>query len=174
LDASSAVQSKDFCQLTIVGCCDADSIAPLKESMPCDAFTDLYWCLHFADDFEENEEQSGIFFDKKHVSPESAHHWQDFSKVEDAINRQLKEWVMVGVGLTHHKSRIAGWYKSEITCGPELKPIWTGVTLHSLAVGDGPLARYMHACLAGRTTAIWGCSMKTAVQFRSGSILCPS
>ncbi len=49
--------------------CPIDAIAPLKECMPCDAFTDLYRCLHFADDFDDDEEWSDIFFEEKHVSP---------------------------------------------------------------------------------------------------------
>ena len=51
-----------------------------------------------------------------------------------------------GKSLTHNKSRIAGWYKSKITCRPEPKPIRTGATLHSLAVSFGILAGYkLHA-----------------------------
>ncbi len=51
-----------------------------------------------------------------------------------------------GKSLMHNESRIAGWYKSEITCGPEPKPIQTGSTLHSLAVLFGILAGYkLHA-----------------------------
>jgi len=86
--------------------------------MPRDAFTNLYWCLHFADYFDKNKDWSDIFFDKKHVSPASARHWQKkFSKVEDAINSRWKECVTARLGLTHNKSHVEGWYKSKITCG---------------------------------------------------------
>jgi hypothetical protein len=50
------------------------------------------------------------------------------------------------MAMTHDESRIAGWYKSEITCGPEPKPILTGATL-PMAVSFGPLTGYkLHAC----------------------------
>ncbi|KAL3764758.1 hypothetical protein ACHAW5_006629 [Stephanodiscus triporus] len=69
-----------------------------------------------------------------------------FGEVEDAINRRWKECVTAGKALAHNESRIAGWYKNEITCGPEPKPIRTGATLHSLAVTFGILAGYkLHA-----------------------------
>ena len=75
-----------------------------------------------------------------------ANHQRKFGEVEDAINQRWKECVMAGKALTHNKSRIAGWYKNEITCGPEPKPIRTGATLHSLAVSFGLLAGYkLHA-----------------------------
>jgi hypothetical protein len=54
--------------------------------MPCDAFNNMYWCLNFADDFNDKEEWSDIVLDKKHVSLVMAHHWQKFGEVEDAIN----------------------------------------------------------------------------------------
>ena len=47
-----------------------------------------------------------------------------------------------GKALTHDKSRIAGWYKSAMTIGPEPRPIRTGATLHTLAVTYGMLAGY--------------------------------
>jgi hypothetical protein len=54
------------------------------------------------------------------------------------------------MAMTHNKSCIAGWYKSEITCRPEPKPIRTGATLHSMAVLFGPLAGCkLHACAFG-------------------------
>ena len=118
------------------------SIAPLKECIPCDAFTNMYWCLHFADDFDNDEEWSYIFFDKKHVSPEMTSHRRKFGEVKDALNRRWKECVTAGKSLMHDENCIAGWYKNKITCGPEPKPIRTGATLHSLAVLFGILARY--------------------------------
>jgi hypothetical protein len=71
--------------------CPLDSNAPLKESMPRNAFTNMYWCFHFADDFNEDKEWSDIFFDEKHESPETAKHRRKFGEVKDAINRQWKE-----------------------------------------------------------------------------------
>jgi hypothetical protein len=112
-----------------------------------DAFTDIYRCLHFADDFDDDKEWSDIFFDKKHVSPGvMANHRRKFGEVEDAINRRWKECVTARKALTHDKSRIAGWYKNKITCGPEPKLIQKGANLHSLAILLGILAGYkLHA-----------------------------
>ena len=56
--------------------CSIGAVAPLKECMLHDAFTNLYWCLHFADDFGDDEEWGDIYFDEKHVSPEMASHRQ--------------------------------------------------------------------------------------------------
>ncbi len=126
--------------------CPIDAIAPLKECMSRDAFINMYWCIHFSDDFDNNKEWSDIFFDKKRVLLNTARHLRKLGEIKDAINHQWKEGVTSGMAMTHNKSRIAGWYKSEITCGPESKPIWTGATLHSMAVSFGPLARYkLHA-----------------------------
>ena len=50
--------------------------------------------------------------------------------------------VNYGKWLTADESRVAGWYHSPITQGPEPKPIRTGATLHSLCVTKGRLATY--------------------------------
>ena len=44
--------------------------------------------------------------------------------------------------MTADESRVAGWYHSPITCGPEPKPIRTGGTFHSLFVIKGRLVTY--------------------------------
>ena len=110
--------------------------------MPRDAFTDMYRCFYFADDFNEDKEWSDIFFDKKHVSTETVKHRRKFGEVEESINRRWKECVTAGMALTHDKSRITGWYKSMMTIRLEPKPIRMGATLHSLAVLFGILAGY--------------------------------
>ena len=92
--------------------CLINAVVLLKECMPHDAFTNMYWCLHFADDFDNDKEWSDIFFDKKHVSPEMASHQRKFGEVKDAINRRWKECVTARKSLTHDESRIAGWYKN--------------------------------------------------------------
>ena len=50
--------------------------------------------------------------------------------------------VNFGKWLTADESRVAGWYKSCMTQGPEPKPIRTGATLHSLCVTEGKLSTY--------------------------------
>ncbi len=52
--------------------CPIDAIAPRKECMPRDAFSDMYRCIHFLDNFHDDEEWSDIFVDEKHVSPDTA------------------------------------------------------------------------------------------------------
>ena len=44
--------------------------------------------------------------------------------------------------ITADESRVAGWYHSVMTCGPEPKPIQTGATLHTLCITEGDLCSY--------------------------------
>jgi hypothetical protein len=56
-----------------------------------------------------------------------------------------KQWqaiVNFGRWITSHESRVAGWYHSVMTIGPEPKPIQNGATLHTICVTDGPLSTY--------------------------------
>ena len=57
----------------------------------------------------------------------------------------MKRWqaiVNFGKWITTDESRVAGWYHSVMTCGPEPKPIRTGATLHTVCVTEGPLSTY--------------------------------
>ncbi len=46
-----------------------------------------------------------------------------------------------------------GWYHSPIMQGPDPKPIWTGATIHSLAIMHGMLALYkLHVRVFGGKT----------------------
>jgi hypothetical protein len=48
--------------------------------------------------------------------------------------------------VTFNESRVARWYNSAMTIGPEPKTIRTGATIHSLCVSKGDLAGYkLHA-----------------------------
>jgi len=48
--------------------------------------------------------------------------------------------------VTFDESRVARWYNSAMTIGPEPKPIRSGATIHSLCVSKGDLAGYkLHA-----------------------------
>ena len=53
-----------------------ETIGPLKESMPPDAFRDMYRCMHFTDDFDKEslDEWSDVYFDEKHTLPTAARH----------------------------------------------------------------------------------------------------
>ena len=44
--------------------------------------------------------------------------------------------------ITTDESRIAGWYHSAMTIGPEPKPIQTGATLHTVCITEDPLSSY--------------------------------
>ena len=68
------------------------------------------------------------------------------SNVEDALCQRWKEYVNFGMWVTFDESRVAGWYNSAMTIGPEPKPIRTDATIHSLCVSKGDLAGYkLHA-----------------------------
>ena len=62
--------------------------------------------------------------------------------MEDAYNKRWQSIVNFGRWVTADESRLAGWYHSIMTIGPEPKPIRTGMTLHSLCVTHGPLRTY--------------------------------
>ena len=122
--------------------------------MPKNAFQDMYRSLHFADDWDKEDgvEWDDVYLDSKHKSPDSARHRAKFTTVEDACNARWKEVVIFGRCLTFDESRIAGWYKSAITIGPDPKPIRTGATVHSMCVTFGPLAGFkLHVRAYGRT-----------------------
>jgi hypothetical protein len=50
--------------------------------------------------------------------------------------------VNFGKWITTDESRVAGWYHSVMTIGPEPKPIQTGATLYTVCVTHGPLSTY--------------------------------
>ena len=63
--------------------------------------------------------------------------------IEDAFNDAWTRHIVFGRRLTFDESRIAGWFHSAITIGPEPKPIRTGAKIHSMCITDGPLATFM-------------------------------
>ena len=120
------------------------AIGAIKESMPQDAFKDLCRCMHFADDWEVDDERwaadySGV---KEEPGEETAKHRRKFAVLEDGYNKRWQAIVKFGRWVTADESRIAGWYHSPMTVGPEPKPIRTGCTLHSLCVTHGPLRTF--------------------------------
>ena len=123
------------------------------EYMPKNAFQDIYTCLHFNGDRDDNG-WSDVYVDKKKCSPEgTAHHRRKFSMFKDGSNRWWKECLIFGCWLTFDKSRVASWYHSPITQGPDPKPIRTGATIHSLVITHGDLASYkVHVRVFGGAT----------------------
>jgi len=133
-----------------------DAIGTCMESMPKNAFEDIYSCLHFNDDWNDGEEwEDDTYTDRKMCSPDdTAHHRQKFLMFEDGFNIRWKECVEFGKWLTFDESRVAGWYHSPITQGPDPKPIQTGTTIYSLAITHGDLASYkVHVQVFGGKTA---------------------
>ncbi|KAL7536120.1 hypothetical protein ACHAXR_006945 [Thalassiosira sp. AJA248-18] len=128
-----------------------DAIGPVKESMPKDAYIDLYRCMHFSDDDWDEEDSEvpweNVYADKKYQpSPEVERHRRKYEHIEDGFNRRWKECVNFGRWITADESRVAGWYKSGITIGPEPKPIRTGATIHSICVTHGDLKTFRLHC----------------------------
>jgi hypothetical protein len=62
--------------------------------------------------------------------------------LEDGYNKRWQAIVNFGKWITTDESRVAGWYHSVMTIGPEPKPIRTGATLHTVYVTDGSLSAY--------------------------------
>ena len=96
------------------------AIGCVKIAMPKDAYQDMYWCLHFTDDWEEEDgvEWKNKYLDDKWTSQPTAKHREKIGDVEDAFNRRWKEVLTPGKWLTFDKSQVAGWYNSQITMGP--------------------------------------------------------
>ena len=123
--------------------------------MPKNVVEDIYSCLHFNNDWDNGEEwEDDTYTDRKTCSPDgTAHHRQKFSMFEDGFNIRWKECVEFGKWLTFDESRVAGWYHSPITQGPDPKPIRTGATIHSLCITHGDLASYkVHVRVFGGKT----------------------
>lgn len=118
----------------------------VKEAITQDAYKDLYRCIHFVDNWEadSDEEWNEFFHDDAKVVIDDATvaHWSKFGIVEDGSNSQWQEVINFGRWLTADESQVSGWYKSQMTCGPEPKPIQTGAALHTLCVIHGPLSTY--------------------------------
>jgi hypothetical protein len=77
-----------------------EAIGPLKECMPQEAFRDMYHCMHFIDDFdnESPNEWSDVFFNIKHLSPTTAWHCKKLSDVEDTLCQRWKSTSILECG----------------------------------------------------------------------------
>jgi hypothetical protein len=110
------------------------------------AMEDLTGCLHYSDDWELMEDGiwSDTYDDHKVVvaDPFTATHWLKHGRLEDGYNKRWQDIVHFGKWITTDESRVAGWYHSVMTIGPEPKPIQTGATLHTACITNGPLHTY--------------------------------
>ncbi|KAL3778367.1 hypothetical protein ACHAW5_008310 [Stephanodiscus triporus] len=78
-----------------------EAIGTVKESMPCGAFSDMQRCMHFADDWDDDDGEvwDDNFSDKKVDSPiDIAHHRGKFGIVEDAFLRDGRRQLSSGGG----------------------------------------------------------------------------
>ncbi len=150
-------------------CKALDAIGTAKGSMPCRVFADMQWCMHFANNWEEEEGDvwANTFNDVKIELPSHvAHHHFKFAIVEDAFNLQWKAAVIFGQQLTMDKSQTPGWYHGPITHGLVPKPVCTCATMHTICVTDGPLATYkLHAWTFGSKTDedLQSCHVNTVI-----------
>ena len=130
-----------------------DTIGTCMECMPKNAFQDIYTCLHFDDDWDDNE-WGDVYADEKRCNPKgTAHHHGKLSMFVDGFNLWYKECLNFGRLLIFNKSRIAGCYHSPVMQGPDLTPICTGATIHSLAITHSDLSSYkVHVRVFGGAT----------------------
>jgi len=121
-----------------------DAIETIKSSMCQDAWKDMSRCIHFADDWEDDDERWNENYPAERCapSPQRARHRKKHGTLEDAYNKRWRTIVKAGRWLTADESRVAGWFHSSMTIGPEPKPIRTGATLHTLCVTHGPLRTF--------------------------------
>jgi hypothetical protein len=131
---------------------------------------DLTTCLHYSDDWECDGNWDDIYPGPKvEAEPGTARFRLKHGRLEDAYNKictvlllllllfesiltflpsffpYLKRWPAIvnpGRWITTDESRVAGWYHSVMTIGPDPKPIRTGATLHTACITKGPLATY--------------------------------
>ena len=84
---------------------------PIKESMPQDNFKDLRRCLHFANDWEEDDDRwNKVYEHEKEAAPENtANHSRKFGVLEDGYNRRWQVMMKFGRWMTADESQIAGW-----------------------------------------------------------------
>jgi hypothetical protein len=70
-----------------------DAIGTCMESIPKNAFEDIYSCLHFNDDWDDREEwEDNRYTDGKMYSPDgTAEHQRKFLMFEDGFNVWWKE-----------------------------------------------------------------------------------
>jgi hypothetical protein len=122
-----------------------DDVPSIQASMTKGALEDLTICLHYSDDWDPEDDGvwDDIYDDAKVVAPPStASHRLKHGRLEDGYNKRWQAIVNFGKWITTDESRVAGWYHSVMTIGPEPKPIRTGATLHTVCVTHGPLSTY--------------------------------
>jgi len=108
-----------------------DAVPSLQASMTKNALEDLTACLHYSDDWDvmSDDDWEDTYGDPKvEADVSTAAHRLKHGLLEDAYNNRWQAVVDFGKWITADESRVAGWYHSAMTIGPEPKPIRTGAT----------------------------------------------
>jgi hypothetical protein len=103
-----------------------EAIPSIQASMTKGALDDLTTCLHYSDDWDpkNNGVWDDIYDDPKVVAhPSTVSHRLKHGRLEDGYNMRWQATVNFGKWITTDESRVAGWYHSVMTIGPEPKPI---------------------------------------------------
>ena len=80
---------------------------------------------------------------KEGLKTGTAQYQKKVSLLEDAYNSRWQAIISFGCWLIADEIRLAGWYHSVMTIGPDPKPIGTCMTIHhQLCVTYGPLRTY--------------------------------
>jgi hypothetical protein len=88
--------------------------------MPNNALEDLTVCLHYSDDWDCKDDWDDIYDDPKVQADASmASHCVKHGILEDGYNRRWQAIVNPGKWITTDENRVAGWYHSAMTIGPE-------------------------------------------------------
>jgi hypothetical protein len=122
-----------------------NAVPSIQAAMTKNAMEDLTGCLHYSDDWDlmGNGVWSDTHDDPKVVAdPSTVTHRLKHGWLEDGYNKRWQAIVHLGKWITTDVSRVAGWYHSAMTIGPEPKPIWTGAILHTVYITNGPLHTY--------------------------------
>jgi hypothetical protein len=120
-----------------------NAVPPIQAAIPKNALEDLTVCLHYSDDWECKDDWDDFYDDPKvEADALMASHRVKHGILEDGYNRWCQAIVNPGKWITTDESRVAGWYHSVMTIGPEPKPIRTGATLHTICITNGPLSTY--------------------------------
>ena len=81
--------------------------------MPKDVYIDMYRCMHFSDDWDEDADGDipweDVYNDVKYgSSPDVERHRRKYEHIEDGFNQRWKECVNFGRWITADERRVAG------------------------------------------------------------------
>ena len=152
-----------------------DAVGAVKESMPKDAFRDMYRCLHFCDDWEDND---GVNWEDKHLddkyekSPDSAKYqekavlWRMYVM---PVGRNLVHWVS-GLLLTRAELRAGIIAQSILDRSPSQSKQVQHFIPYASRKGHLQRTSFTHVSTAESLMRTCLRSVTTLAQFKSGSI----